>query len=340
MRHRRLINTGRPVAAALAGALALAACDGGEAPASGAPAGSPAGSSRWEPRAEMPEPARMYVGVTAVRDRVFVVGGFGRPGDDRIVQSYDPAADRWEVHPELPRSFPMPNVAGVGGKLFVLGGLAANETLEYDPDSRRYTARRPLPVEVGRGAAAVGVIGTKVVVAGGITPGRSANMLNTGVRQREVFAYDTVRDEWEPLPDMPLPRAYAMAGVLGSLFFVAGGSTDFVRTDQVDALDLGARRWVDRPPLPWTLSSAAAAVLGGRLHVVGGIATETGTITPETLVMDPATGGWGTAAPMGTPRFAMGAAAVAGRLYVPAGAALVRPPMEFQPVRALEVFVP
>jgi hypothetical protein len=197
-----------------------------------------------------------------------------------------------------------------------------------------------MPVAVGRGAAAVGVWGNLMVIAGGITPGRSANMLNTGMRVPEAFVYDVARDAWEALPEMPLPRGYAMGAVIGDTFWIAGGSTDFVRTEQVDAFDLKARRWLEKPPLPYTLSSGAAGVVRGRLVIVGGIATSTGMITPETLVLDPATGSWTMAAPMPTPRFAMGAAVIGDRLYVPAGAALVRPPDLFGASPALEVFVP
>ncbi len=286
----------------------------------------------------MPDPPRMYVGVAAVRERLFVVGGLGRAGEGQVVQSYDPKSDRWEAHEKLPREFSMPNVAGVGGKLYVLGGLGIAEVMEYDLDTRRWTAKTPMPGP-GRGVAAVGVVGPKILLAGGITPGKSGNMLNTGMRLSELLAYDTAKDEWEVLPEMALPRGYAMGAVLGNQFWVAGGSSDFVRTDQVDVFDLAMRKWLDRPPLPFTLSSAGVGVIKGRIYLVGGIATSTGMIAPETLLLDPATAKWSIAAPMTTPRFATGAAALGDRIYVPGGSALVAPDV-YAAVTTLEVFTP
>jgi N-acetylneuraminic acid mutarotase len=283
----------------------------------------------------------MYVGVAAAGGRLFVVGGFGTGADARAVHAYDPAANAWETLEPLPSAFSMPNVAGVGNKLYVLGALDVRDVLEYDLATRRWTAKAPLPVDRGRGVAAVGVWGTTILVAGGILPGRSANMLNTGVRVPELLAYDTAGDRWERLPDMALPRGYAMGAVIGDLFWVAGGSTDFVRTEQVDAFDLKARMWVHKPPLPVTLSSGAVAVLKGRMYIIGGIATSTGMIVPDNLALDPATGTWTDLAPMPTPRFATGAAAIGDRIYVPTGAAMLsQRPMDFGAVSALEAFVP
>jgi hypothetical protein len=104
--------------------------------------------------------------------------------------------------------------------------------------------------------------------------------------------------------------------VTGNLFWVLGtGSTDFVRTDQRDAFDLKGASGSTKPPLPVTLSSLAAATLGGRVYVIGGIATGTGImITSETRVLDPLTASLVSVAPMKTPRFAMGAAAIGGRI--------------------------
>ena len=118
-----------------------------------------------------------------------------------------------------------------------------------------------------------------------------------------------------------------------------GGSTDFVRTDQVNVLDLAARRWLDRKPLPFTLSSAVAGVVAGRIVLAGGIATSTGMISPETLALDAAADRWLPVSPMTTPRFAMGAAVVGDSLYVPGGAAQVGT-QGLAVVGTLEAFVP
>jgi hypothetical protein len=316
----------------------VAACDGGIDAEQPAPLMPPT-MGRWEMRAPMPAPGRYYVGVGAAGGKLFVVGGFGTMGEGRFFQSYDPATDTWQTHEALAKDFVMPNVAGVGSKLYILGALAVTDVLEYDVERRTFTAKAPLPpgLERGRGVAAVGVWGTKILLAGGILPGQSANQLNTGMRMREFVVYDTAANTWQAMPDLPQARGYAMSAVVGDKFWVAGGSTDRERTSQVDIFDLTAGAWTNGPPLPESLSSGGAGVVRGHLHLVGGIATSMGTITPLTHVLDGTTGAWTTAAPMQTPRFAMGAAVIGDKLYVPGG---IAGSMTFLPNPTLEVFVP
>jgi N-acetylneuraminic acid mutarotase len=297
---------------------------------------------RWETLPSMPGIPRRYGGVAAVGERVFVVGGLGV--EAREVTAFNTRTGAWEMIEPLPKAVPMANVAGVGGRLFVLGGadqrsIEVRETFAYDVASGTWSPRAPVPVEKGRGVAAVGVHGTRILIAGGIIPGQSANNLQTGIRVREFLAYDTAKDTWESLPDLALPRGYASGAVVGDVFWVIGGSTDFVRTDQVDAFDLVAGKWTDRPPPPQTLSSAPIAVFGGRIYVMGGIATGSGMIGGETQVLEPSTGRWTNVTPMKTPRFATGAATIGDRIYVPTGVAMV-PPSTVAAVPTLEVFLP
>jgi N-acetylneuraminic acid mutarotase len=345
MRHGKLGSMLRWLVVSLA---ALAACDGGTGgldPDGGAPdvAPPPAGPGHWESLPAMPGMPRRYAGVAAVGSRLFVVGGIA--GEAQEVAAFDTGTKKWETLDPLPIPIPMPNVAGVGGKLYVLGGadtrkIEVRDTFAYDPVMRMWTPRAPIPLEKGRGVAAVGVHGTKILLAGGILPGLSANMLTTGMRVKEFLAYDTATDSWEQLPDLALPRGYASGAVVGDVFWVIGGSTDFVRTDQVDAFDLKAGQWMDRPPPPQTLSSCPTAVFGGRIYVMGGIATGSGMIGSDTQVLEPSIGRWTTASAMTTPRFATGAATIGDRIYVPTGVAITMPPAGVAPVNTLEVFVP
>jgi N-acetylneuraminic acid mutarotase len=294
----------------------------------------------WESLDDMPGTPRMYVGVAAISQRVFVVGAFGSGPESRDVAAFDTRTKKWETLEPLPSSFQMPNVAAVGNRLFVLGAVDVVTTLEYDAAKNSWVPRAPVPVARGRGQSAIGVWGTKILLAGGVIPGKSANLLNTGMRVPEVLAYDTSNDSWEKLPDLELTRGYAMGAVVGDQFWVMGGSTDFARTDDVTTLDLKSRTWMVRPPIPLTLSSAGVAVHGGHIYLIGGVATGTGMIGPTTLVLDPSSGMFKEAARMITPRFAMGAAAVGPRIYVPAGIAAAGDGTMFQAVSKLEAFVP
>lgn len=302
-------------------------------------------TGRWEPLAPIPEMPRYYVGVATVRGRLFVIGGVssGRSeGQERFsVHAYDPGTNSWDVFPPLPKAAVMPNVAGVGDQLYVLGALGFNNTWVFDFDRRVWLARQPLPVPQ-LGSAVVGVRGSTVFLAGGAVRGRSANNLNTGVRQSSLLAYHTATDTWERLPDMPTGVAYASGAVIGDTLWVLGGSTNKARTDQVLAYDMTARRWSTKAPLPVSLSSAPAAAIGNRIYVTGGIATDTGSISAETRMLDPATGVWTLLASLPTPRFATHGAVINGRFYVPAGMKMSSSDPDATPVvsSTLEVFVP
>ncbi|HXU80316.1 MAG TPA: hypothetical protein VN914_02895 [Polyangia bacterium] len=311
----------------------------GPGPSDAGPDGhTPAPTGRWESGPDMPGPGRFYTGVAALGERVFVVGGFGA-AQATVVTAYDTKAGTWETLAPLPIGIQLPNVAAVGGTLYVLGGLEQKSSLAYDAAKNQWDPRSPAPVMRGRGQAAVGVWGTKILLAGGVVPGKSANDLNTGMRQHEVLAYDTTSDTWEALPDLALTRGYAMGAVIGDRFWVMGGSTDFARTDDVAVLDLKTRQWMDQPPLPITLSSAGVAVVGNRIYLVGGVATGTGTIGPATFALDPDFGIYDQVALMITPRWGMGAVAVGGRIYVPSGIA-ADPVAMFKAVNTMEVFIP
>lgn len=316
--------------------------DGGGSSPDGGAARPPEGPGRWESLAPMPGTPRYYVGVGAVGERVYVVGGTAieRPAASTEVAAYDTRSGEWELIEPLPERIQMPNVAGVGGKLYVLGGIDVKTVVAYDPAARTWTPLAPQPVARGRGQSAVGVWGQKILIAGGVIPGLSANNLRTGQRQFEVMAYDTTTDTWEMLPRLALTRGYCMGAVVGDRFWVMGGSSDFVRTDDVTVLDLKGLTWEDQPALPITLSSAGVSVLNGRIYLVGGIASGTGMIDPTTLFLDPAGGPFQMASLMITPRFAMGAATVGGRIYVPGGIGMAESGMPFQPIPTMEVFIP
>ncbi len=333
---------------ALTALLFAVGCNGTAASGPGAPAPSPdAGADpRWEMRPDMPAPTRTYPGVAAVGQQVLVAGGFSTQPATRAVTLYDAVtafdtrAGTWTTLDPMPRPIAGPNVAGVGGKLFVLGGIDVVDSYSYDLAAHRWSARQPVPVTRGHGVAAIGVKGTTIYLAGGAQPGQSDNNLNTGVRVRDVLAYDTVADRWDRLPDLALARGYAMGAVVGNTFWVIGGSSSRERTDDVVALDLDMRQWSPGPPPPLSLSSAGVSVLDGRIYLVGGIATSTGAIGPLTFVFDPVAGIWDSGALLITPRFATGAAAVDGKIYFPGGVALIDPPSTFAPVPTLEVFIP
>lgn len=344
-------SAARSLGAVLAAwALANASCNGsagqtssdaGElSPDGGAPAGT------WTELAPVPHP-RFWNGAAAAGGKLYLVGGTV-PGADTfdmsperfMVTAYDPKTDTWTDMPTLPIPVIQPNVAGVGDRLFVLGSIDSNQTFVFDAASQAWVEKQPFPINAGRGAAAVGVDGNTIYLAGGVVRGLSNNGLDTGMRQTSLLAYDTGTDTWRMLATLPVGIGYATGAIADGLFWVMGGSTNDARTGQVLAFDLKGGQWSTKDPLPADVSSAAGGVIGGKVFIVAGVAGATATFHAQPLSMDPATESWSTLAPMPMPRFGMGAGIIDGTIYVPSGLGPVNTPAMYAVTPSLEAFTP
>ena len=293
-------------------------------------------AGEWLALAPLGQGARQETGVAALDGRIYVVGGFAGFADVATVEVYDPAIDSWRDAAPIPAALHHANLAAVAGKLYLLGSLrglsftAAPAVYVYDGATDSWSEGAPMPTGTERGAAAVGVIGDKIYVAGGYRDGSVA----------DFSAYDTLTGTWQTLPPLPEARDHLVGGAVGTTFFAIGGRTGGIEglRGQTDAFDLATGVWTARAPIPTARGGAAAAVLDGRIHVAGGEgnpATASG-VFAEHDAYDPATDSWSTLAPMRTPRHGTGAAAHDGRLYVPGGADV----QAFGAVDTSEVFVP
>ncbi len=76
----------------------------------------PAGTQgRWTARAPLPLPRTEMAWAAEYRGRVHLVGGYAEQRVDRPYHhAYDPAADRWEQLPELPRGANHVGVVSIG----------------------------------------------------------------------------------------------------------------------------------------------------------------------------------------------------------------------------------
>jgi N-acetylneuraminic acid mutarotase len=213
------------------------------------------------------------------------------------------------------------NLAAVGGKLVVAGsndGLfftARGETWIYDPQTDAWTEGASMPSGTERGAAAVGVIGEQMFIAGGLRGGDAVG---------DVSAYDPSADAWEALPALPEALDHLVGGVIDGVFYVVGGRKGGTGSHlpRVDAYDPAGGIWTPRSPMPTSRGGAAAGVVNGLLIVVGGEGNpdaDSG-VFDDAEAYDPVTDTWTTLPAMTTPRHGTGAAGLDGVLYVPGGA--------------------
>ena len=80
---------------------------------------------------------RMMHGAAAVNGKIYVIGGVlnNTPGpwiDTGLVESYDPMTESWETKSPMPTPRRSPEVAVIGDKIYVIGGLYPNDPRRFD----------------------------------------------------------------------------------------------------------------------------------------------------------------------------------------------------------------
>ena len=291
-----------------------------------------AAASGWRTEPRLPAVWQEIAG-DVIDGRLWVIGGFegGRPSD--AVRVFDPAVGRWEDGPRLPARLHHMAAVAVDGDLYALGGYL---DFSFTPVSQCYVLRRgatawatirALPEP--RGAATAGVIGGRVVVAGGY--GTSQRLLGP------VAIYDPPTDTWTAGSALPTPREHLASVVHDGRLWVFGGrrgGLDSVLA-AVEAYDPAADAWrSDLPPMPLPRGGFAAARLGGTVYVLGGERSDG--VHTEVDALDLATLTWRPAPPLPTARHGFVALAAAGRVWAIGGAD--RP--TFAPVDVVESYGP
>ena len=305
-------------------------CGGGSTPAAttttGAPAPTttpapapapattalPAVAPSWQPRAPAPT-ARQEVASAVADGRVWVIGGLTAAGASAVVESYDPATDRWAPGPSLPLALHHPAATTFRGEIVVLGGFGAAAGL-YDRPSDRVLALRAgawvdlPPLGRARGAAAAAVAGDVLVLAGG----RNVAAL---VGPTEVFDGAA----WRDAEAIPTRRDHLSAASDGRSIFTVGGR--FLSPGALSAaherFDPVAGAWERLPALPTARGGQGAAMAGGRLVVAGG--EDPSGVYAEVEVYDVAGQRWSTLPPLPTPRHGFAVEHVGGQVLALVG---------------------
>jgi non-specific serine/threonine protein kinase len=249
----------------------------------------------WQARAPAPG-ARQEVASTVADGRVWVLGGLTAAGATDVVESYDPATDRWAPGPALPVALHHASAATYRGEIVVLGGFVAAGTLYARPSDRVLALRDGGWVDLPRlrrprGAGAAAVVGEALVVAGG----RDVAAL---VGPTEVFDGSGWRDA-EPIPTR---RDHLSAASDGRSMFTVGGR--FLQPGAVSAalerFDPVTGTWERLPAVPTARGGQGAALAGGRLVVAGG--ADPSGVYSEVEAYDVAAQQWSDLPPMPTPR--------------------------------------
>ncbi len=184
-------------------------------------------TNAWIQAAEMPT-ARGGHAASVFLGEIYAIGGADADGENiPSVEVYDPATDTWRSGSELgtPRDHLAAastvecagDLCAVG--LYAIGGrrnvdfarnVDANE--QYDPTSKAWAVRAPLPM--ARSGIAAAALGGRIYVFGGEASSGTFD---------ENDAYDRHTDTWQTLEPMPTARHGLGAAVVGDTIYVIGG---------------------------------------------------------------------------------------------------------------------
>jgi N-acetylneuraminic acid mutarotase len=269
---------------------------------------------------------RTEVAVAALGDKVYVVGGFEKPGLGNVLnlaitpalEVYDPAINQWTAKAPLPAGLHHAGIGVVGGRLYVVGGYEQSglsiwnpvaTVYAYDPSTDSWAERAPMPSP--RGALSVTEHDGKLYAIGGYD--RKAN-------SAAVEVYDPERNAWTTRALLPTPRDHLAAVTASGKLYAIGGRVngDYHHNLAVmERYDPAMDRWVRVADLPVARSGITAAVVNGRIYVFGGEGAN-GTFR-DNEAYDPSRDVWQAMAPMPTGRHGLGSAVVRGRIHVLSG---------------------
>jgi N-acetylneuraminic acid mutarotase len=302
-------------------------------------------SGRWKTLAPVPN-TRQEHGVAAIGDTTIaavggvVADGFNLSSTD-LVQLYDITSNTWKTVAPVPIKVNHPNVASVGSKLYVLGGLiegprsgaglsinwvASGDSFAYDTNIGTWSQLPTMPPGTEKGSAVTVAHGSVIYLAGGMTT------LTPGAQDavNSVITFDTSSNTWQRLPagaaELPESRQHSAGGVLGTTLVVAAGrrySQTMTRNTifQLDLTNTTAGWKTSKTRLPTARGGISGGAVGSRMYVFGGEgnpATDSGVFN-QTESFDVPTQRATSLAVMAFPRHGTQAAVANGKIYIPGG---------------------
>ncbi len=301
-------------------------------------------SSAWSQGPDLAdEVPRLEPGVAALGQRMVVVGGFDsdlQAGLDitKRVDVYDVATGTWSRLPDAPVAWTHIQLAGLGTKVYLLGGLAG-QTYTAEPDcfvldtadaTPTWMPIAPIPTGFERGSAAVVVAAPRIYLLGGAG--------TNGALATNLF-YDVEMNTWSQLmPDLPAPRSHpaGMRTVDGRLIVAGGLATLDASMPAKDTWSLvpTTSQWETKAPMPTARGGCAYGVIQGQLVCAGGEAGQAAQSVVATY--DPISDVWMTSEDMPHSRAGTQGAAIGDRLFVPGGAQ----ELVFEPTATLYIYAP
>jgi N-acetylneuraminic acid mutarotase len=179
------------------------------------------------------------------------------------------------VHDNLPEKA-LFNAVVVHGKIYAFkatedgmagGEVAGGRVYVFDPRSRRWAARAPMPLHrTGYGLA---TLHDRVFMIGGFS--------RPNTPEGTVQEYDPATDQWTTRKEMPTARGNMGVVVLAGKIYVLGGRTkEGGHTDAVEAYDPTTGTWATRQRLSQPLMGIEAVAVDGKILKLRGTSVRNG----------------------------------------------------------------
>jgi len=187
--------------------------------------------------------ARAELGVVAVNDKIYAIGGWTSGMQDLdVVEEYDPVLDSWTAKTSMPTARRAVSVAVLDGEIWVIGGLSvvtATSTVEiYNATTDSWRAGPSMPT--ARYSAAAVVLDRKIYVMGG-REDQIASWLSL------VEVYDAIAGTWSTGVPMPTARAAFVGAVVdGNIYAIGGQGSGGQTLDTVEMFGPQAATGVSR----------------------------------------------------------------------------------------------
>jgi N-acetylneuraminic acid mutarotase len=142
---------------------------------------------------------RCNLGVIALNNKIYVMGGAYFCDTINTVEVYDPQTDIWTTKTSMPIGKSWFAIAEANGKIYTIGGRIGNDILrsieEYDPQTDVWTTKTDLPI-IWEAMAVTSLYGKIYAAGGGV-------FYVSWVYNQKIFKeYNPITDTWIDMPDL------------------------------------------------------------------------------------------------------------------------------------------
>lgn len=253
------------------------------------------------------------MGIVAVGEKIYAIGGRDGNGTLPTVEIYDTTTNSWTSGASMPAPRREFGIGVAQGKIYVVGGYDGSNilssVLEYDPAGNTWTSKSPMPAP--REGLSVAVVNDTLYAIGGDD---GSITLNT------VEAYDPVADLWISRAAMPTARTLLTCQEFGGKIYAMGGNDTGVNaTGALEVYDPESNSWSTKAALMprYGLSSA---VVDEKIYTLGGFIGVS--VVAVVQSYDTASNSWSSEAQLLTARWGLGSDAIGNRIYAIGGQTL------------------